>query len=183
MTIHEDDFVDIERLRRSEKEVPDCEKVVEIPYTQYEQLNDFYKILRKFFERKYEPKAPFVSRRSAETAWERCKLFPNEYYDFHCFSVRITIWRESGNQHNYAVATFGYIPKSEHFVYHRGYNGKFMYFNLSEDLENVIADWYLLVSEWLATEVGVKIERSGRNLALDFEPVSEPDSIRVSVGR
>lgn len=124
-------------------------------------------VLKRF--EKCPLKVPFTSERSREENFVRSKDFPNEYYNFQCFGVRLTIWRQAGNGHAYNLATFGYMPKSKYFRYVRGYSGKYMYFNPTDDFDTAVRDWYLLCGEFMATELGIRFVNNKRSRQLRFE--------------
>lgn len=163
--------------RRIDRELENT-KVFEIPKTMVSDLKSTMKFcLDQLTAWEKAPlRVPFATERGREAAFERAKDFPNEFYNFQCFNVRITIWRSAGNGHTYNVATFGYMPKSKYFVYHRGYSGKYMYFNPSDDFENCVRDFYLLVGEYMATELGVRFMYNKRSRQLKFEPFDVDDN-------
>lgn len=163
--------------RRIDRELENT-KVFEVPKQLVSDLRSSIKFIDnvlKQFE-KCPLKVPFSSERGRDEAFERSKDFPHEFYNFQCFGVRLTIWREAGNGSKYCVATFGYMPKSKYFTYVRGYNGKYMYFNPTNDFETAVRDFYLLVGEFMATELGVRFLNNKRTHQLRFEPFDPEDN-------
>lgn len=115
---------------------------------------------------------PFGSETARRDAWERSKDHPEEYFRFSAFGVDIAVAHVNVRQHDvtslrYCVAVFGYVPHSDHFVYVRGYQGRHMYFNPSEDMDSAIADWYMCVVDFLRFEIGIRLTDRGE---FDFDP-------------
>lgn len=124
--------------------------------------------LRKF---KHIPMTPEFNSEEAYTKhFEISKEYPERYYNFTCFKQTITIWPRAFN-HKYALATYGYQMKSPYFHYERGYNGKYMYWNPTDEYDQAVCDWYLAVAEYLATELGITMRKNKKQTQLEFDMI------------
>lgn len=122
----------------------------------------------------------FSSITDKDYQFEESLRVPHDYYNFRAFGVRITIWKAAGTKGEYNVATYGYMPKSKYFIYHRGYSGKYLYFNPTDDFEKAVGDWYLLVSEFLTTEIGISFNKFKNEFIFEPFDVAKGDSIVVT---
>lgn len=99
---------------------------------------------------------PFTSVNSKERQLLRSKDYPNEYYDFRYFGVRITIWKH--NKDDYSLACIGWYPKNKRFTWRKGYAGKYAYYNRTDELETAIVDWLLAISDFFTSELGITLD-------------------------
>lgn len=151
----EEDF--IADTRRQEREYKN-DLYFTVPRSYISDLNrisEDIKLLTKRFETR--PLRPlFSSLEDKERAFEECKDFPNNFYDFKCFGIRITIIKRGKW---YFLATFGFYPQnSKLFDAVREYSGKYAYYNRTDDLDYAVKDWYLAVSSYLVS-IGVNISQ------------------------
>lgn len=114
-------------------------------------------------------KLEFGNDEARERHFQISKDFPERYYYFQCFKTTITIWPRPFQGKEYCVATYGYVLKSEHFIYEKGYNGEYMYWNPTNDYAKAVSDWYLAVTEYMATEIGITVKKDEKTMQLEFE--------------
>lgn len=148
-------------IRRQKRELKDT-AVYEIPQ---EEMRELRKIITKLWKWKQATEKapleiPFTSVNTREREFQRSKDYPNEYYNFKYFGVRITIWKH--DEDDYSLATIGWYPKHKRFEWRRGYAGKYAYYNRCNDLETAIVDWLLAIADFFTSEMGIYLDKQGR---------------------
>lgn len=126
-------------------------------------INGLYNMVQK--SKRVPLEVPFLTENAREKEYTRSIDYPNEYYTFRYFGVRITIWRH--NKDDYSIACIGWYPmRSKRFTWRKGYDGKYAYYNRCPDIESAIIDWLLCIAEFFNSELGIYLDKQG-HLDLD----------------